>query len=61
MWTNWILLVCVLSLSAMLMHVSNLLVDFVAAAAHVHCINHKDYQKCKTDFLSGTQKAMNKD
>lgn len=60
MWTNLILLACVLSLSAALMYVSDLLVDFVSAASHVHCVNSKNYEKCKTDFLADALKIINK-
>jgi len=58
MWTNLILLTCVLALSAALMYVSDLTVGFVSAATHVHCVNSKDYNTCKEKFLNDVRIQM---
>lgn len=58
MWTNLILLTCILFLSASLMYVSDLTVGFVSAATHVHCVNSKDYSVCKEKFIDDVRVQM---
>ena len=58
MWTNLILLTCVLILSAVLMYISDLTVDFVSAATHVHCAASKSYDVCKEKFLDDIRVQM---
>jgi hypothetical protein len=58
MWSNLILLTCVLALSAALMYVSDLAVDFVSAATHVHCVSSKNYDACKEKFLNDVRIQM---
>lgn len=58
MWSNLILLTCVLFLSTALMYVSDLTVSFVAAASHVHCAANKNYSACKEKFLNDVRVQM---
>lgn len=56
--SNFLLMLCTLALSGMLVYVSDVAMRFARASSHVHCVSSPDYEKCKTEFIEAVNKAM---